>query len=370
MFAAAAARPRWKRTLAAAGLLLCLLNWPLAAQPVREGAARTVTVGLYVSPPFVTGGDGTYSGMAVDLWQAVATRLGLASRYEVYPTFRALIDATRDGDVDVAVTNLTITRDRAEVVAFTQPWFDAGLRIMVPDDGAGGFQNMIGALGDAGHLRTYALLLLVIVAATFGLTLVDRRFDPDFPRRWREGLAESLYHVVSIVRSGNTAHKNVFGWRGRVLSVIWTICGVAVIAYVTSSVTSVMTALSLERRINSLADLPGRTVGVFTGSVADAYVTELGIASLSYPGIEAATAALADGRIDAIVGDAPILEHHAHSRPEQRLTVVGKVFHPDKYGFALPHDSDLVRPVTLQILNLQEDGTVGKLRAAYFGATH
>ncbi|MGV6873644.1 transporter substrate-binding domain-containing protein [Pseudochelatococcus sp. B33] len=356
--------------LIAVGLVLGLAQGPVAAQPVQEGTARTVTVGLYISPPFVTASDGVYSGMAIDLWQAIATRLDMASRYEVYPTFRALIDATRGGNIDIAVTNLTITRDRAEVVAFTQPWYDAGLRIMVPDDGTGGFWNVVNALGNAGHLQAYALLLLAIAAGTVALTLLDRHFDPSFPRRWRDGLAESLHHVVSIVRSGNTTHKNLFGWKGRVFSVIWMVCGVAVIAYITSSVTSVMTALSLERQINSLADLPGRTVGVFTGSVAEGYVTELGIASRSYAGIEEAAAAIRDGWIDAVVGDAPILEYHAHTHPEQKLAVVGKIFHPDKYGFAFPHDSDLVRPVTLQILDLHEDGTVGKLRSTYFGSAH
>jgi len=72
--------------------------------------------------------------------------------------------------------------------------------------------------------------------------------------------------------------------------------------------------------------------------------------------------------IDAIVGDAPMLEHHVHIHPEQELTVVGKIFHPDKYGFAFPRDSDLVRPVTLQILDLHEDGTIEKLRSTYFGS--
>ena len=44
-------------------------------------------------------------------------------------------------------------------------------------------------------------------------------------------------------------------------------------AYVTSSVTSVMTTLSLTNQINSVADLPGKSIGVFAGSVAEGRVT-------------------------------------------------------------------------------------------------
>jgi polar amino acid transport system substrate-binding protein len=362
------------RVAASAGVFFCIVMAPVAfAQieretPARKTPARVVNVGVYVSPPFVVAENNSYDGMAIDLWEIVAGNLDLATRYEAYPTIRKLVDATRNGEIDAAVTNLTITRGRAETVSFTQPWYDAGLRIMVPDEGSAGSWSVISGLSDAGHLRAYAWLLAVIVAATIGFTLFDRKFDPDFPKRWREGVAESFHRVISIAATGKAGgRKNLFGWVGRIWQAVWLVVGVGVIAYITSSVTSVMTAVTIERGIHSLADLPGKTVGVFTGSVAEDYVTELGIASRSYPDIDAAAGAMKAGNIDAVVGDAPILEHFAHSRPQEKVAVVGNIFHPDKYGFALPHDSDLTRPVTLQLLKLIEDGTVEKLRSTYFG---
>jgi ABC-type amino acid transport substrate-binding protein len=354
---------------ASAGVFFCILMTQIAfAQTESETPARVVNVGVYVSPPFVVAENNSYDGMASDLWEVVAGNLDLATHYVAYPTFRELVDATRNGEIDAAVTNLTITRGRAETISFTQPWYDAGLRILVPDEGSAGFASIISGLGDAGHLRAYAWLLAVIVAATIGFTLFDRKFDPDFPRRWREGIAESFHRVISIATAGKAAaRKNLFGWVGRIWQAIWLVVGVGVIAYITSSVTSVMTTVSIERGIHSLADLPGKTVGVFTGSIAEDFVTELGIASRSYPDIDAAAAAIQSGDIDAIVGDAPILEHFAHSKPQENVAVVGNIFHPDKYGFAFPHDSDLTRPVTLQLLELIEDGTVEELRNRYFG---
>jgi ABC-type amino acid transport substrate-binding protein len=167
--------------------------------------------------------------------------------------------------------------------------------------------------------------------------------------------------------TGRISRKNLFGWIGRVWAAIWMVCGIAVVAYVTSSVTSVMTAVAIGQGITSLADLPGKTVGVFAGSVAESYVSEMGIASRPYPDMDAAVAEMKAGRVDAIVGDAPVLEYYAHSRPEQKVTVVGNIFHPDKYGFAFPRGSDLAQPATLQILGLHEAGTIAKLRVKYFG---
>ncbi len=352
--------------------LLCLATvfaWAqnAEAQSNEAGSTRSVNVGVYVSPPFVSEQAGNYDGMAIDLWEIIAGKLGLATHYVAYPTLRELVEATRDGEVDAAVTNLTITHKRAAVISYTQPWYDAGLRLMVPEEGSAGFRSVVAGLSNAGHLRAYAWLAFVIVLSTILVTLFDRKFDRDFPSRWREGFAESFYQVMSVATSGRTSRKNLFGWKGRIWSAVWMVCGVAVVAYITSSVTSVMTAVSIEQGINSLADLPGKTAGVFTGSAAEDYLSKVGIGTRSYSGIESAIAALEAGRIEAIVADAPILEYHAHMHPEQKTAVVGSLFHPDKYGFAFPHDGDLTKPVTLQILDLQESGTIEDLRLKYFG---
>lgn len=352
--------------LALAGILILTFGARSAyAQDDAAAAPRNLDVGLYVSPPFVEeSGANTYSGMAIDLWESIAQRMGLPFQYVRYPTLRDLVQATADGEVDVAVTNLTITHDRARIIAFTQPWYDAGLRIMVPEVGDGG---IVAGLKNAGHLRAYAWIVFIIIGVTIALTIFDRRFDPEFPKRWREGVAEGFYNAVSIATSGHAPRKNLLGWVGRVWQAVWLVVGVGVVAYITSSVTSVMTTTSLTQGIWSLSDLSGKTVAVFTGSVSEDYVRELGIASLSYPGIDESVAALQAGWVDAIVGDAPMLEHYAHTHM-QGMTVVGSIFHRDKYGFAFPHESELADQVTLVILDLQEDGTVKDIRLKYFGS--
>lgn len=285
--------------------ILCLLIVSLALaalSPLQaQEAARTprpVKVGLYVSPPFVMEAEGRFTGMAVELWEALQTNVGLQSEYQVFPTLRALVDATASGDIDVAVTNLTITKSRAQRIDFTQPWFDAGLRIMVSEDRSTGFWDLVAGLRSSGHLAAYGLLAFIIVIATLLLTLFDRQFDENFPKRWRDGLAESFYAVMSVATSGKSpSRKNLFGWVGRIWQALWLVSGIAVLAYVTSSVTSVMTTLSLANQINSLTDLPGKTVGVFTGSVAEEFTRDSALASRSFANIDEAVAALLDHAI-------------------------------------------------------------------------
>lgn len=355
------------RCLAASIMLFISLTAGVAQAQQQTEPTEPLRVGYYLSPPFVMETDGELSGMAVELWEALAAHLGLEGVYEEYETIRALVDAAAAGRIDVALTNLTITEDRAERIDFTHPWFDAGLRIMVAEDQSAGFWDVMAGLEAAGHLRAYAWLAFVIVVATVLVTLFDRHFDKDFPRGWRDGIAEGFYTVMSVATSGRTpSRKNLFGWIGRIWQGIWLVCGIGVLAYVTSSVTSVMTTLSVTNHISTVADLLGRTVGVFTGSVAERYAVESGLGRRSFAHVENAVQALNEGRIAAIIGDAPVLEYYTHTHDEP-VSVVGAIFEPDKYGFGLQLNSDLTRPLTVAIIGAHERGLIEELKVRHFG---
>lgn len=333
-----------------------------------QSPATTLRVGVYEHPPFVMARDGGYTGMAIDLWNDLAATLHLRVEYVGFQTLRDLVNAVSVNQVDVAVTNLTITRDRAERIDFTHPWFDAGLRVMTRDTHGTGFWGLLNGLEQSGHLRAYGWIALVILAATILLTLFDRRFDENFPRRWRDGLAESFYTVMSVATSGKSpTRQNLFGWVGRFWQGLWLVCGIAVLAYVTSSVTSVMTTLSLAGQINSVADLPGRPVGAFTGSVSEDYARNNGLNLRSFANIDEAVDALVDQRVDAIIGDAPVLEYYAASHPDRAVSVVGAIFEPDKYGFALPLHHRLTRQLSVEIIGAHERGQLAEIRERYFG---
>ena len=180
--------------LVAVGMLGALMGELVSVDPANAQGAppkHEVTVGLYLSPPFVTQDKRAYTGMAFDLWTALAQELSLKSNYRIFPTVPALQDAASTGDIDIAVTNLSITEDRALRVDFTYPWFDAGLRIMVRDQQGTGLREILGGLRDTGYLRAYLWIAVLLGLATILLTVFDRRFDPAFPARWRGGLRKA-----------------------------------------------------------------------------------------------------------------------------------------------------------------------------------
>lgn len=341
-----------------------------APQDAPEARADPLRVGIYASPPFVMkDSTGDYTGMAVDLWEEAAQGLGWNYEYIEQETISDLVEGLESDRLDVGLTNLSVNQERAKRINFTQPWYDGGFRIMIHKEGNTGFWAVVAGLKKSGHLRAYAWICGIIVFATILLTLFDRRFDENFPRRWPDGVAESFYTVMSVTTSGKPpSRKNLFGWVGRIWQGLWLVCGIAVLAYLTSSVTSVMTTLSLTSRINSIADLAGKTVGVRAGSTGEEYALATGLNIHSYDNLEPAVDALRNDRISGLIGDAAVLEYYQHTNPGAGVTVVGDIFSPQSYGFALQKHSEMTKPLTVELLGLKKTGYLTKVNEEYFGS--
>lgn len=99
-------------------------------QPMTEG---TLTVGTELPAPPFWNGDGYDSitdGYEVDLAREIAERLGLDDVTFVEMPFAGLV-AGQECPCDVDFGQVTITEERAAVVDFTAPYFEANQGVMV-----------------------------------------------------------------------------------------------------------------------------------------------------------------------------------------------------------------------------------------------
>ncbi|EDM5313012.1 transporter substrate-binding domain-containing protein [Salmonella enterica] len=325
------------------------------------------TVGVFVSPPFVIKSGDSYEGIAVDIWDKAAKNKSIGYQFKEYNTFTALFDALEREEIDAAVTNLSITEERARQFDFSFPWYDSGLRVLTTKNPAVSTSNTLNKLYHSGYLASYLWIAGIIMFATVLLTLFDRVFDKEFPRNWFNGLAESFYHIISLITTGKTGHKQLFGAIGRIFAAVWMLVGVGVIAYMTSSVTSVMTAMQFTDNITQLSDLSGRTIAARQGSVSAQVLENKGMKIYPVNHITDGIPAMQKGKIAAIVGDAPVLEYYTKQHPYSELQVVGNIFHHDKYGFAFPQNSRINRDLSLEIIKLTENGTLSEIKKRYLG---
>jgi len=325
-------------------------------------------VGVYISPPFVMKDSmGYFRGMAVDLWELIEDEVNIRTEYIEYNNWNRLMQALMNDDIEMAVSNISVTYDRAKIFKFSFPWYDSGLRIMVKTEGS---RSIWGELRKNGHIQAYFWIVLAILLLTIILTIIHRKKDPEFPRGWIDGLAESLYRLILAIKTGVVNNEN-YTWVGKILAVTWMLCGIGLLAYVTSTITSSMTAVTLMHDIHSLNDLPGKKVGVLSGGIAESYLQNRSIELVSYETIEEVSEALMNDEIQAVVDDAPVLEYWCFNNPDKKTKVVGNIFHPDKFAFAAnKNDGPLMDSVSVGLIKLFDIGKISEIRNNYFGNIH
>ncbi len=118
---------RVMKFLRAASLLLAIF---LTACGSKKSDALVIGMELDF-PPFETiDASGHPAGMSVDMAEALGRSLGRPVRIENIP-FVGLIPALKAGRIDLIISSMTDTPQRRESIAFSDPYFNIGLALLV-----------------------------------------------------------------------------------------------------------------------------------------------------------------------------------------------------------------------------------------------
>lgn len=335
------------------------------AQPPPPSSLRVALAGAL---PFVTKGSGAPTGFAVDLWQGVATSNGWKFEYRPFDTTEAALDSVASGECDVLVGNTSVTSVREKRVEFSQPFYRAGLQIMVSEQ-RGHAAQVFSRLVESQHLEVLGGVVLVVVVATLVVSAFERRHNPDFPKTHAAGFAEAFYYVMGLV-TGKSTYKGFPGVMGRLVLVGWMLASLFVVSYVTSVLTSSMTADILQGNIHGPQDLAGKMVGLVGGSESENYAIERNLDYAAYPNLEAAVNDLVKGKVQCLISDAPVLQYYDLMHPRVPIHEVGPIFQPVNYGFAMPPNSPLREPINFALLHIVEAGGLDLLGKKYFGESY
>lgn len=79
------------------------------------------------------GPDGKFTGFDIELWEAIAQKVGVAYSFQPMD-FNGIIPGLQTGNVDVGIAGMTITPERAKVVLFSDGYYTSGLKILVRED--------------------------------------------------------------------------------------------------------------------------------------------------------------------------------------------------------------------------------------------
>ncbi|NOU72891.1 transporter substrate-binding domain-containing protein [Paenibacillus sp. LMG 31458] len=104
-------------------------------QPAQTAAAvKKYTFGTDATyPPFEYQKDGKYIGIDIDLINAIAKEEGF--EVELKPmNFKGIIPAITSKQLDGAIAGISITDERKQVVGLSDPYYQAGLSLIVRED--------------------------------------------------------------------------------------------------------------------------------------------------------------------------------------------------------------------------------------------
>ena len=354
-------------------LLVALNTYGADHSPAAQGAAGLQNAPLRVVvkslTPFVMIDDGSYTGFSIDLWQEIASRMGVEYEYSVVDNVSEQINAVNQGAGDLAITGISITKTREEMIDFTQPYFRAGLQLLTKSDARAwtGPHAVLGALVlSSEFLTVVGGLIVTVIVVGHAFWLIERRRNPDFPQRYLPGVWEGIWYTVVTLVTVGYGDRTARSVPGRLLAMLWMFASVLLVANFTANITSQLTFHQFQGSIQSVADLPGKRIATVDNSTAAQYLANHRLPFVDTPTIEDAYALLQSDEVDVVVYDSPVLLYYAHGEGRGKVQVTGDVFEPEQYGIVVATGSSLREQINRTLLSIYEDGRYDAIYAHWF----
>lgn len=314
-------------------------------------------IGVKETPPFIIQNEnGSYSGVSIDLWNSVADKLGLEFRYQDLE-LTELLEALENEEIDASINPLTVTSERVRAFHFTQPFFITSLSIATRANSGNELIAFVRNFFSVDFLKAVLLLFLVILVFGFLAWLFERKANPDeFESSWK-GLWSGIWWSAVTMTTVGYGDKSPKSTGGRVIALIWMFTAIVIISGFTASIASSLTINRLGSDIGGPDDLKMYNVATVAGSTSEAYLNRKGINNEAMETPEFALQALADGDVDAVVYDDPVLKFLvAQQSDEDGLIVLPHQFNTQYYAFSLSKKhSDLLESINPVLLKTIED---------------
>lgn len=360
--------------LPTAVLALCLAVLSPGPAGVRRAAAATpgpaaLRVGVSDVPPFaIAHADGSWSGIAVDLWHEVADAIGRTWVLHQRP-LSELLAGLADGSLDVVVGPLAITPQGEQAADFTHAYLATTLGIAVRPDTAPTWGRILAVVLSPRLVHVLLGMGLVsLLFATLVWLLEHRRNPAHFEGHPPRGLWSAIWWAASTLTTVGYGDKTPRTVPGQAVAIAGMIAGILLVSVLTATFASQITLAHLRSTVRSADDLRRVAVGAVPGSPAEAYLTARGIRTIDYPGVPEALAGLERREVDAVVSDDVILRYWAASRPGGAIDVLPIPLEPEYLAFALRSGSDLVEPINEALLRVTHADAWKRTVQSYLGS--
>jgi len=319
--------------------------------PANIAEAKNVIVGTKPAPPFSYKNEkGVWTGISIDLWRNIANELGWQYELKEYD-LKGLLKAVENKSVDFGVAAITITPARENVFDFSHAFYHTGLGIAVPIKQQSSpvltIVKQVFSFQFLGYLLT---LIFTLLCVGFLIWLAERRKNPGQYRTGLRGVLDGFWWsavTMTTVGYGDTVPKSSFG---RLIALIWMFMAIIIISFFTAGIASSLTVSKLDYGVKCFDDLNNVVVGSLEKSTTTRYLQNKNIQPKTFSSVLEGMESLADGKIDAMVHDRPILQFYANTKLKGKVTVIKAMFNPQSYGIAMPAKTPYRETINQELL--------------------
>jgi ABC-type amino acid transport substrate-binding protein len=197
--------------------------------------------------------------------------------------------------------------------------------------------------------------------------LAERRRNPQFQGGPLRGIGSGLWWSAVTMTTVGYGDKAPATLPGRTIAMVWMFTSVIIVSSFTAAIATALTVDQLDKSIAGIDDLYQSQILTLRGSTSEAFLKRNMMRYKVSPSLSEALGAVADGKADALVYDAPILRFLVSSVYPDKLRVLHLVLQRQDYGIALPSGSPLREEVNRVLLEIVRSDEWQTLLDRYLG---
>ena len=310
-------------------------------------------VGFQIKPPFIIESNNQYIGVSMDLWKEIADSLNTKYTLIEYE-LPGLLDAIKNGDIDIAISPLTVTSSRIKQFGFTQPYYITNLAYATKSNRDGDFVTLISNIFSVGFLKSlFPLLFIISIFGTIIWALERKKNSKQFGKGIH-GVGSGIWWSAVTMSTVGYGDKSPITPIGRLISIIWMFTAVIMISGLTASVSSSLTINRLKTEISTFDDLRKTEVGCIPGSGSSELLNRYKIQFTDYETVDEGLTAVDKDNITAFVYDDAVLSYYVHnSKLDEKIQIVPTSYAKEYFSFA-SSNYELLGRVDKFLLNVIE----------------
>jgi len=343
-----------KIQLAVVVIISVVVATPLLAQE------KKLRIGVAGSPPFVIKHENKPpEGISVEIWEALAKENKLT--YELIPqnSVKTGIEGVEQGKIDILIGPVSITADRLKKVAFTQPYFQADIGLMLPLQQPTVWEAVKPFFRSAVIYSVGLLILAFFLVGNLIWLAEKRRNTQQFPAKYLPGVTNAVWFAIVTFTTVGYGDKAPITKTGRFVTAVWMLITVVAASTVTAGLTTALTLAVSGQATEKFQDVRGlknARVSVVSGTTSASWAAYHQAREVESKNLQEAIERLMSSQADALIFDKPALQYYLREHPEVSLRVSDLAITSENYGFVISWKNPLLPSLNVSLVHLKEKG--------------